>query len=85
MTENKVQVAAAVKRGPESWQYVYVMLGFALTIEGSIIQMITPLIFPGNLLVFAVVGVVTFWLFIDSRWFQNKLIGLKIKFEEKAH
>jgi hypothetical protein len=29
-----------VKRASDSWTYIYVVLGFALSIEGTIIQMI---------------------------------------------
>jgi hypothetical protein len=31
-----------VKRANESWTYIYVVLGFALSIEGTIIQMFDP-------------------------------------------
>jgi hypothetical protein len=34
---------AKVTRGPQSWAFFYVTLGFALTIEDTIIQMISPL------------------------------------------
>ena len=77
---------AAVKRGPASWAYIYVTLGFALTIEGTIIQMTTPpLKFPWNLVTYFALGVSTFWLFISNGWFQNKLIGLKSKYEDQLH
>jgi hypothetical protein len=71
-----------VKRGPVSWAYIYTTLGFALTIEAAIIGM-TPVSFPLNLAVYAGKAVVTVWLFIDNGWFQNKLIGLKIRYENK--
>jgi hypothetical protein len=60
------------------------MLGFALSIGGTIIAMITPLAFPWNLIVFALFGVITFWLFINNGWFQNKLIGMKTRYEDKG-
>ena len=47
---SKETVSATVTRGSESWAYLYMMLGFALAIGGTIIQMITPLVFPWNLL-----------------------------------
>ena len=83
MTEIKIGVSMGVKRRPESWNYIYVMLGFALAIEGTIIGMITPLLFPWNVIAFAVIGFVTFRLFINNGWFQNKLISMKIKYENK--
>jgi hypothetical protein len=61
-----------------------VALGFALAIEGTIIQMITPLLFPWNILVFVVVGALTFWALLFNGRFQDKLIGLQIGYENKA-
>jgi hypothetical protein len=76
-------VTAKVKRGKESWAYLYTLLGFALTIETGVVALITPLKWPWNLLTFALVGWVTIYLFLDNGWFQNKLIGLKARYEEK--
>lgn len=80
----KATVNTKVKRGPESWAYIYVALGFALAIGGTIIQMITPLIFPWNLIAYALFATFTVWLFINNAWFQNKLIGMKMRYEEKS-
>jgi hypothetical protein len=77
-------VDAKVRRGPESWAYIYMTLGFTLAIEGTIIQMITPLIFPWNIIAYVALGVVTFLLFISNGPFQNKLIGIKSRYEAKA-
>lgn len=82
--KTKVGVNMIVKRGQQSWAFIYVMLGFALAIEGTIIGMITPLVFPWNLIVYAVLGVITFWLFIDNGRFQNKLIAMKTRYEDKG-
>ena len=41
-----------VKRANESWTYIYVVLGFALSIEGTIIQMFDPIKFPWNVLLY---------------------------------
>lgn len=76
-------VTAGVRRGKESWAYLYLFLGFALTIETGVVALITPLKWPWNLLTFAVVALITLYLFLDNGWFQNKLIGLKARFEEK--
>ncbi len=80
----KATLGIKVKRGPESWAYIYVALGFALTIEGTIIQM-TPLVFPLNLVTYFVSAAITVWLFIYNGWFQNKLIGVKNRYENRAH
>ena len=60
------------------------MLGFVVTIESTVIGMIAPLIFPCNFIAFVVLAAITVWLFIDNRWVQNKLIGLKIRYESKS-
>ena len=44
---------ASVVRGPESWNYIYVFLGFALAMEGTTIGMF-PLSFPWNIIVFGI-------------------------------
>ena len=79
----KVRLDAKVQRGQESWTYIYITLGFALSIEGTLIAM-TPLIFPWNVIVYAIVAFLTGWFWIESGWFQNKLIGLKSRYERKA-
>ena len=77
-----VTLEAKIRRGPESWAYIYIALGFALTIEGTTIDM--ALSFPWNLLSYLVVGALTVWLFLFNGWFQNKLIGIKAKYEAAA-
>ena len=51
MVRTTTSVQMKIKRGSESWSYIYVTLGFALSIEASVIAMIEPLKFPWNLLV----------------------------------
>ena len=63
-----VTVDAQVIRGPQSWAYIDIVLAFTLSIEGNILQMITPLAFPFNLIVYAGVGTVTIWLFLCNGW-----------------
>ena len=77
----KMEADAELKRGPESWAYLYIALGFALSIEGTLIQMIEPLWYPLNIATYIVVMAITAWLFICNGWFQNKLIGIKIRYE----
>ncbi len=81
--ESNMSVDAKVRRGPESWTFIYIALGFALTIESTIIAMITPLSFPYNVIAYAIVAVATFWLFLEHGRFQNWLIGKKSQYENK--
>ena len=69
-----VDVSMTVRRGQNTWNFIYIMLAFALSIEGTVIQMI-PDFFPWNILAYVVVGTATAWLFLDNGWFQNKLVG----------
>lgn len=81
--EGRVSANLAVRRGPESWAYIYTTLGFALTIEAAIIAM-TPLEFPWNVILYAVIAAITVWLFIDNRWVHQRLISLKLRYENKG-
>jgi hypothetical protein len=72
---------AKVIRGPESWTFIYLALGFAISIEGQIISMIATL--PWNLIAYLFFGGATFWLFICCGRFQNRLIRLKHSYETK--
>src|SRR5258705_8694326 len=62
---------ANVIGGP--WAYIYAALGFVVAIEGIIIEMM-HLDFPGNLIVYIVLGLFTGWQFLFNAKFQNKLI-----------
>lgn len=77
-----VTIDRTVKRGPESWSFIYITLGFVLTIEGTVVAML-DLPLPWNLLTYAAVSVLTFRLWISSRWFQSKLIGWKNDYESR--
>jgi hypothetical protein len=79
-----VTANATVIRGPQSWAYIYVAFGFALAIESTIISMITPLQFPSNLIVYAVLAAFTGRLFLVSGWFHDTLLGMKHSYEGKA-
>jgi hypothetical protein len=78
------RATAEIRRGPDSWTFIYIVLGFALSIEGTCLQMIEPLRFPYNIIFYVALMAVTFWLFICNGWFQNKLIGIKGQYENKA-
>lgn len=72
-----------VTRGPVSWAYFYIVMGFALSIEGTIVSMITPLVFPCNIAAFAGVAAATVYLCTSSAWFQNILLRIKASYEDK--
>ena len=78
-----MRATATVKRGPQSWAFIYTFLGFALTIETGVVALITPLKWPWNLGTFLAVGAITIYLFLDNGWFQNKILGWKSRYEEK--
>ena len=78
-----VGLETKVRRGVSSWTFIYTILGFALTIEATICSMIEPIKFPWNIALYVVVAASTWWLFLDNRWFQNKLIGWKNRNEDK--
>jgi hypothetical protein len=82
MTGIKDTLSASVKRGPESWNYIYVMLGFMLAIGGTVISMLPFGVW--NILAYALFAAVAIRLFLFSGWFQNKLITLKMDYENKA-
>jgi len=83
MTGQNVGVTMTVKRGPETWAYIYIVLGFLLTIESTVIGMMTPLKFPWNVIVFVIIAAITVWTFIECKWVHNKLVTLKIRYENK--
>jgi hypothetical protein len=72
---------AGIRRGPATWAYFYVVLGFALSIEVAIIQMISFLSSWLNLILFLIVGCVTGGLVLFSGSCQDRLIRLKGRIE----
>lgn len=43
--------------------------------------MIAPLLWAYNLIAYVVSFVITSWLLLFNGWFQNKLLGVKAKYE----
>jgi len=84
MAGTKATVGIAVTRGPESWSYIYITLGFALTIEAGVVSLLRPLYWPHNLIAYAATSAFTVFLWLFSGWFQNKLLGWKSTYESKA-
>ena len=81
-TASNLSVPTATSRDQNSWNYLYMALGFALTILGTIIQMLDFLHSPCNFLLYIVTGLGLFWLFLFIR-FRNKLIGWKDTYENR--
>jgi hypothetical protein len=79
----KATISAKVRRGPNSWDYLYTFLGFTLTIETGIMGLIKPIDWPCNVVILLSLGAITVYLFFFNGWFQNKLIGLKNGYENK--
>jgi hypothetical protein len=71
-----------VQRSPESWGYFYLMLGLSIGLEAAIVAMITPLVFPYNLIAFIAMAAATAYLFLRNERFQNWLVVFKIKSEK---
>jgi hypothetical protein len=71
-------------RGPTTWTFIYVVLGFTLSIEGTFLQMIESPRFPYNIIAYGALMAVTIWLFICNEWLHNKLMGIKGRYENKA-
>jgi hypothetical protein len=78
-------IGIAVRRGQESWNYIYVAFGFALAIEATVITMVEPLKFPWNIATWVGVLLGTGYLFLFNGWFQNKLMGWKAHYEGRFH
>jgi hypothetical protein len=70
------------KFGPEAWNFIYIFLGFVLSIEGTFIQMfyLDPV---ESVTLYALIIVLTVSLFLDSRRFQDMLMRLRGSYEEK--
>jgi hypothetical protein len=71
----------SIVRGEKSWNYFYLFLGFVITIESTLIGMMTPIVFPGNILLFFIVAAITVWLVLFYGPFQNWLISRKNWYE----
>ncbi len=78
-----VSIGTKETRGQQSWTNIYVFLGFALTIESTLVSMITPLCFPLNILFFIIIAAATLYVFRECRWFHSKLIWWIHRYESK--
>jgi hypothetical protein len=76
-----MRVDEEVIRGLESWNYLYIVLGFALTIEGTLVQMATswPYDFILYVALIALIALTT-WVFLFTP-FRGTLFRMKRKYE----
>ena len=81
---SEATMTMSVTRGPESWQYIYTTLGFALAIGAGVIQFLEPLRWYWKLGCFVAFTAACWHLFLHNGWFQNKLIGWKGRYEGKG-
>jgi hypothetical protein len=77
---------AKLVRGPGSWAAIWGAFGFAVAIEGTLIQLAAPqdLKWPCsaglNVGLYTLFGGLTFWLFYCP-WFQDIVLRAKQRFE----
>ena len=76
---------ATTKRGSGTWRHLQVVLGFALTIEAVVVEMIKPIEWPYNVATFVIVAAFTMWAFLGGVWLPKKLLDLKDSFDDRMH
>ena len=79
--EAKPSLEKEIKRGEKSWNFIYILYGLILSIITFFIS-ILPFDWFHKLIIFVVIVLILTWLFLFNAWFQNKIIGFKIKIEE---
>ena len=79
--EAKPSLEKRIKRGGKSWNFIYILYGLILSIITFFIS-ILPFNCFHKLIIFVVIVLILTWLFLFNAWFQNKIIGFKIKIEE---
>ena len=69
----------AADRGERAGALIYTLLGLALTIEIAAVALVTPLAWRYWLIMMAIVGSFTIYLFLGNGRFRTKLISPKDK------
>jgi hypothetical protein len=83
MTDHECNVArkpnsrAAIQkvRGPQSWNYIGIVLTFVVSIEWAIIHALLER--PANIITLTIIVALTIWLFTSNEWLHAKLTSLK--------
>lgn len=73
MARGTVKAVGQRKFSAENWNYIYVFLGFILTIEGTLVSLLNLTWWHG-LAAFALVAAISLYLFLGNRWFQDRLV-----------
>ena len=71
-----------IKRGGESWSFLYILFGILLTIDTFFLSIIN-IDLTSKILAFIGTFLLLVWTVLINARAQNKIIGLKIKLEEK--
>lgn len=77
----EVSMKKKIKRGKESWTFIYFVFGILLALILFFISILS-IRWCYKITIFIVVIPILIYLCLFNAWFQNKLIGLKIKLEE---
>ena len=70
-----------VKRGEGSWSFFWIVYAILLAVTLSIISVI-PFTWYWKLAAIILSFLLLGWLCLINAWFQNKIIGLKIKLQD---
>ena len=76
-----VKAVGQRKFSPENWAYIYVFFGIALTIEGTFVSLL-GLEWHHGLITYLLLALVTLYLFLGNRRFQDALVKLKARVED---
>jgi len=71
-----------IKRGKESWNFFYLIFTLLIAVAIFVTSILPINNWAYKFFIFVVSFLVLFWACLISVWWQNKLIGLKIKLEE---
>lgn len=75
------EIDKKIKRGKESWNFFYSILGLLLAIASIIISFMPFDLFYKSMVFIAILLFLILICLLNS-WWQNKLVGLKIKLED---
>lgn len=71
-----------MKRGRESWHFFYLVFATIVAVISFVIAILPIENWIFKVLFFLISLGILIWICLISAWWQNKLIGLKIKLEE---
>jgi hypothetical protein len=78
--KSKVSVKVSIKRGEKSWNYIYYTFGILLAVFSFVVGIVNVW-WVYKALIFVIGLLFLYWLCFFNAWFQNKIIGFKIKLE----